>query len=149
RAEELSLLQWIDLANFIAPVPCPDTRLTKTERFPVVDKKDRILGHASRSEVHGNNLLHRAVHILISNKAGDVYLQQRSRWKDRHALKWDSSAAGHVTVAESYDETARRELKEELGVSVPLQKISKLPATQRTDHEFIWLYRSVVSGDLT
>jgi 16S rRNA (adenine1518-N6/adenine1519-N6)-dimethyltransferase len=148
RAEELSLLQWIDLANFIAPLPRPDTRLTKPERFPVVDKKDRILGHASRSEVHGNNLLHRAVHILIFNEVGEVYLQQRSRWKDRHPLKWDSSAAGHVGEAESYDETAGRELREELGVSVPLQKISKLPAAQRTDHEFICLYRGVVSGDL-
>jgi len=148
RAEELSLLQWIDLVNFIAPIPRPDTRLTKAERFPLVDKKDRILGHASRSEVHGDNLLHRAVHILIFNEAGEVYLQQRSRWKDRHPLKWDSSAAGHVGAAESYDETARRELKEELGVNVPLQKISKLPASQRTDHEFICLYRGAVSGDL-
>jgi 16S rRNA (adenine1518-N6/adenine1519-N6)-dimethyltransferase len=148
RAEELSLLQWIDLANFIAPLPRPDTRLTKTERFPIVDKNDRILGYARRSQVHGNNLLHRAVHILIFNEASDVYLQQRSRWKDRHPLKWDSSAAGHVVAAESYDETARRELKEELGVSVPLQKFLKLPAAQRTDHEFIWLYRGVVSGEL-
>jgi 16S rRNA (adenine1518-N6/adenine1519-N6)-dimethyltransferase len=147
RAEELSLLQWIELANFIAPVPRLDTRLTNTERFPVVDKRDRVLGHASRSEVHGNNLLHRAVHILLFNDAGEVYLQQRSRWKDRHPLKWDSSAAGHVAAAESYDETARRELKEELGVSVPLQKILKLPATRRTDHEFIWLYRGVVFGE--
>jgi 16S rRNA (adenine1518-N6/adenine1519-N6)-dimethyltransferase len=148
RAEELPLLQWIDLANFIAPVPRPDPRLTTSETFPIVDKNDRILGYASRSEVHGNNLLHRAVHILIFNEAGDVYLQQRSRWKDRHPLKWDSSAAGHVAARESYDETARRELKEELGVSVPLQKISKLPAAPCIDHEFIWLYRGVVSGDL-
>jgi 16S rRNA (adenine1518-N6/adenine1519-N6)-dimethyltransferase len=148
RAEELSLLQWIGLANFIAPLPRPDARLTKNERFPIVDKNDRILRYASRSQVHGNNLLHRAVHILIFNEAGEVYLQQRSRWKDRHPLTWDSSAAGHVTARESYDETARRELKEELGVSVPLQKISKLAASQRTDHEFIWLYRGMVSGDL-
>ena len=146
--QQFDLRARIDLANFIAPVPRPDAGLTKTERFPVVDKKDRILGHASRSEVHGNNLLHRAVHILIFNEAGEVYLQQRSRWKDRHPLKWDSSAAGHVAEVESYDETARRELKEELGVSVPLQKISKLPATQRTDHEFIWIYRGEVSGGL-
>ena len=148
RAEELSLLQWIDLANFIAPIPHPDPRLTTGERLPIVDKNDRILGSASRSQVHGNNLLHRAVHILIFNEAGEVYLQQRSRWKDRHPLKWDSSAAGHVAARESYDETARRELKEELGVSIPLQKILKLPGAQRTDHEFIWLYRGVVSGDL-
>src|SRR5437763_5491128 len=148
RAEELSLLQWIDLANFIAPVPHPDPRLTTSERFPIVDKKDRILGSASRSEVHGNNLLHRAAHILIFNAAGEVYLQQRSRWKDRHPLKWDSSAAGHVAAAERYDETARRELKEELGVSVPLRKILKLPAERRTDHEFICLYKGVVSSEL-
>jgi dimethyladenosine transferase len=146
RAEELSLLQWIALANFIAPPPCPDMRLTNSERFPVVDKNDTILRDASRSEVHANNLRHRAVHILIFNPAREVYLQQRSRWKDRHPLKWDSSAAGHVNAAESYDETARRELKEELGISVPLKKISKLPASERTDQEFIWLYQGESAG---
>jgi 16S rRNA (adenine1518-N6/adenine1519-N6)-dimethyltransferase len=148
RAEELSLLQWIALSNSIAPIPSPDTHVTKNERFPIVDKNDRILGYATRSEVHGNNLHHRAVHILIFNQADEVYLQQRSRWKDRHPLKWDSSAAGHVSAGERYGDTAQRELKEELGVSVALQKISKIPASQYTDHEFIALYRGVISGDL-
>src|SRR5206468_12083921 len=133
RAEELSLLQWIALANSIAPPPRLETRVTMDERFPIVDKNDRILRYASRAEVHGNNLRHRAVHILIFNQAGDVYLQQRSRWKDRHPLKWDSSAAGHVAAGETYDDTARRELKEELGVLVALQKIAKLLASQKTD----------------
>jgi 16S rRNA (adenine1518-N6/adenine1519-N6)-dimethyltransferase len=149
RAEELSLVQWIALANFIASPPCPDMDLTNNERFPVVDKNDRILRHASRSEVHANNLRHRAVHILIFNPAEEVYLQQRSRWKDRHSLKWDSSAAGHVVGTERYDETARRELKEELGIDAPLTKISKLPASERTDQEFIWLYQGKLAGDLS
>ena len=148
RAEELSLLQWIALANSIAPPPYPDGGLTNNERFPIVSNKDLVLGYAPRSDVHGNNLCHRAVHILISNEAGEVYLQQRSRWKDRHPLMWDSSAAGHVTGRETYDETARRELKEELGVSVPLEKMLKLPASGRTEQEFIWLYRGAVSGNL-
>src|SRR5216110_3073843 len=138
RAEELSLLQWIALANFIAPPPSSNARLAKNEQFPVVDKNDRILRYASRSEVHGNNLRHRAVHILIFNQAGEVYLQQRSRWKDRHPLKWDSSAAGHVADGERYDDTAQRELNEELGVTVALQKVSKIPASEHTDQEFIW-----------
>jgi 16S rRNA (adenine1518-N6/adenine1519-N6)-dimethyltransferase len=146
RAEELSLLQWIGLVNLIAPPPSPDARLTNNERFPVVDKNDRIQGDASRSEVHANNLRHRAVHILIFNAASEVYLQQRSRGKDRHPLRWDSSAAGHVVAAESYDETARRELEEELGISVSLERISKLAASERTDQEFIWLYRGETAG---
>jgi 16S rRNA (adenine1518-N6/adenine1519-N6)-dimethyltransferase len=148
RAEELSLLQWIALANYISSPPCQEMSPTPNEQFPVVDKNDRISGYASRAEVHGNNLRHRAVHILIFNQAGDLYLQQRSRCKDRHPLKWDSSAAGHVTAGETYNETARRELKEELGVDVPLERIFKLAASARTDHEFICGYCGVVSEDL-
>jgi 16S rRNA (adenine1518-N6/adenine1519-N6)-dimethyltransferase len=148
RAEELSLSQWIGLANFISPPPCQEIDSTSKEQFPVVDENDEVQGCASRSEVNGSNLRHRAVHILIFNQFGDVYLQQRSRWKDRHPLKWDSSAAGHVTAGENYNETARRELKEELGIDVPLERIFALTASSRTDHEFIWGYRGVVSGGL-
>lgn len=148
RAEELSLLQWIALTNSIAPPPCQEMCSTPNERFPVVDENDEIRGYATRSEVHGNNLLHRAVHIFIFDQVGDVYLQQRSRWKDRHPLKWDSSAAGHVTAGENYDETAQRELKEELGVDVPLERIFTLTASSRTDHEFICGYRGMISADL-
>ncbi len=147
RAENLSLLQWIGLANYIAPPAHQSALAMGNERFPVVDQNDRILRYARRSDVHGNNLRHRAVHILIFDQAGEVYLQQRSRWKDRHPLKWDSSAAGHVEGEESYEETARRELKEELDVNVPLEKLLKLPASARTEHEFVWLYRGEIRGN--
>ena len=75
-------------------------------------------------------------------------MQRRSRSKDRHPLKWDSSAAGHVTAGENYDETAQRELREELGVDVPLERIFRLTASSRTDHEFICGYHGMVSGNL-
>jgi 16S rRNA (adenine1518-N6/adenine1519-N6)-dimethyltransferase len=39
-------------------------------------------------------------------------------------------------------------LNEELGVTVALQKVSKIPASDHTDQEFIWLYRGLTSGDL-
>jgi 16S rRNA (adenine1518-N6/adenine1519-N6)-dimethyltransferase len=141
RAENLSLRQWIGVANYIAPPRHPTASAMEEERFPVVDKNDRFLRYARRSDVHGNNLRHRAVHILIFNPAGEVYLQQRSRWKDRHPLKWDSSAAGHVAAGESYEETARRELEEELGINVPLEKVLEIPASARTEQEFVRLYR--------
>ena len=120
----------------------PRAGLYANEQFPVVDENDEVQGYATRSAVHGNNLRHRAVHILIFNQFGDMYLQQRSRFKDRHPLKWDSSAAGHMTAGENYDETARRELKEELGVDIPLERIFRLTASSRTGHEFIWGYRA-------
>jgi 16S rRNA (adenine1518-N6/adenine1519-N6)-dimethyltransferase len=149
RAEALSLEQWVALANYIRPIPVPDRRKLAAEWFPVVDAADGLLRSARRAQVHGDNLRHRAVHALIFNDAGEVFLQKRSRWKDRHPLLWDSSAAGHVNAGEGYDEAAARELKEELGISVPLQKVVKLPASGRTGQEFIWLYHGRYNGAFT
>ncbi len=146
RAEELSLAQWIALSNIIQPSSAPDSGRVKSERFPVVDEQDRVMGTASRQEVHGDNLRHRAVHILIFNRAGEVFLQLRSRGKDRHPLRWDSSAAGHVDAGEEYDAAAHRELHEELGVTAQLERLVKLGASEQTGQEFIWLYRALHEG---
>jgi 16S rRNA (adenine1518-N6/adenine1519-N6)-dimethyltransferase len=141
RAENLSVQEWIGLTNLITRRPVAENHTADHDMLPVVDENDRLLGSASRAEVHGNNLRHRAVYMLIFNDAGEVYLQKRSRRKDRHPLLWDSSASGHVNAGEEYDEAARRELNEELGIDVALEKLLKLPASERTGQEFIWLYR--------
>jgi 16S rRNA (adenine1518-N6/adenine1519-N6)-dimethyltransferase len=146
RAEELSLEQWIALTNRIAPVPSEMPNNAREEQFTVVDEQDTPKGAAPRREVHANNLLHRAVHILIFNPEGEVFLQLRSRTKDRYPLAWDSSAAGHVNGGEDYDQTAQRELLEELGITIPLKKVAKLTASERTGFEFIWLYRGTHDG---
>lgn len=146
RAEELSLEQWIALTNRIAPIPSETPNNAREEQFTVVDDQDTPKGAVPRRKVHANNLLHRAVHILIFNPRGEVFLQLRSRTKDRHPLAWDSSAAGHVNAGEDYDQTAQRELLEELGVTIPLEKVAKLTASERTGFEFIWLYRGTHDG---
>ncbi len=146
RAEELSLEPWIALANLIAPRDEKIALRTSAERFPVVDENDRKIGTASRLEVHENNFRHRAVHILIFNHAGEILLQKRSPWKDRHPLLWDSSAAGHVEANEDYDEAAARELMEELGASATLDCIGKLLASEKTGQEFIMVYRGEHDG---
>jgi 16S rRNA (adenine1518-N6/adenine1519-N6)-dimethyltransferase len=146
RAEELNLMQWIALSNRVPARDESGELLGGSERFPVVDEEDQLLGDAPRREVHGNNLRHRAVHILVFNDQGELFLQKRSPWKDRHPLLWDSSAAGHVEAGEEYDATASRELKEELGVTTELRRVAKLPASERTGQEFIWLYQGRHNG---
>jgi 16S rRNA (adenine1518-N6/adenine1519-N6)-dimethyltransferase len=146
RAEELSLEQWTALANLIAPRDKKIASQASAERFLVVDENDVQIGTASRLEVHENNFRHRAVHILIFNYAGEILLQKRSPWKDRHPMLWDSSAAGHVEANEDYDEAARRELMEELGASARLDRIGKLPASEKTGQEFVMVYRGKCDG---
>lgn len=146
RAEELSLRQWIALSNFGAAASSAAATDPAAERFAIVDDADRVIGDAPRAQVHGNNLRHRAVHILLFNDAGELFLQKRSRLKDRHPGVWDSSAAGHVDAGEDYDDAAARELREELGVSATLRRVAKLPASERTGQEFIWLYCGTHNG---
>ncbi|MBA3963453.1 MAG: ribosomal RNA small subunit methyltransferase A [Chthoniobacterales bacterium] len=148
RAEELSLEQWIALANIVKPLASFTIGNDPSEIFDVVDEYDRVTGTATRAEVHGNNLRHRAVHIFIFNRAGELLLQKRSRWKDRHPNAWDSSAAGHVGAGERYDRTAQRELKEEMGIATALSVVAKIPASARTGDEFIELYRGEYDGAL-
>jgi 16S rRNA (adenine1518-N6/adenine1519-N6)-dimethyltransferase len=146
RAEELGLEQWIALSNLARSADSSAQVSGGLECFPVVDEEDCVLGEAPRAEVHGNNLRHRAVHILVFNSRGELFLQKRSRWKDRHPRLWDSSAAGHVDAGEDYDTAARRELQEELGVTAELTRVTKLRATEQTGQEFIWLYRAQHDG---
>jgi 16S rRNA (adenine1518-N6/adenine1519-N6)-dimethyltransferase len=88
------------------------------------------------------------VHLFVFNRAGELLLQKRSRWKDRHPNLWDSSAAGHVSAGEDYDATAARELEEELGIATSLSRVGKIPASEKTGEEFIWLYRGEYDGAL-
>jgi 16S rRNA (adenine1518-N6/adenine1519-N6)-dimethyltransferase len=146
RAEELGLEQWLALSNRSRSEAQTADAQIAPELFQVVDENDHVSGAAPRSEVHGNNLRHRAVHVFIFNRHGELFLQKRSRWKDRHPLLWDSSAAGHVDAGEGYDETAVRELEEELGIKAELTRVVKLPCSKKTGWEFIWLYRGEHDG---
>ena len=97
------------------------------EVFDIVDEDDRIIGQATRDEVHGNpGLIHRVVHILVFNRSNDIYLQKRSKNKDVQPGKWDTSVGGHVDKDESYKDAAVREMEEELGIKgVPLKFLYK------------------------
>lgn len=113
------------------------------ELFDVVDERDQVVGQAPRRIVHANGWRHRAIHVLVFNAAGKVFLHQRSMQKDLFPGRWDSSCAGHVGAGEDYDPTAVRELAEELGITAapPLEKLFKLAAQPMTGWEFVWVYR--------
>ena len=118
------------------------------EIFDVVNERDEVIGRESRREVHRLGLLHRAVHVLVFNTRGQVFLQKRSMSKDRQPGLWDSSASGHLDTGEAYDQCAVRELREEIGLELsrPLQKLFKVPASTETDQEHLWVYRCEAEG---
>jgi len=121
------------------------------EIFDVVNELDEVVGKRQRSEVHRLGLMHRAVHVLVFNARGEVFLQKRSMSKDRQPGLWDSSASGHLDSGEAYDACAIRELREEIGLRLdaPPLRLFKLPASIETDQEHVWIYRCKAEGPFT
>ncbi len=122
-----------------------------TEIFDIVNERDEVIGSAPRREVHALGLLHRAVHVLVFNARGELFLQKRSILKDRQPGVWDSSSSGHVDSGEDYDACAVREVGEELGVTLsqPPERLFKFDACAATDQEFCWVYRAHHEGPFT
>jgi isopentenyldiphosphate isomerase len=121
------------------------------EIFDVVNERDEVTGQAPRREVHARGLKHRAVHVLVFNARGEVFLQKRSQLKDTAKGKWDSSSSGHLDTGEAYDACAVRELREEIGLSAtpPPRRLFKLYACPETGWEFCWVYRCESEGPFT
>jgi isopentenyl-diphosphate delta-isomerase type 1 len=112
-----------------------------TEFFWVIDEDDGVIGKATREECHRTNLnIHRSVYIFLFNGKGDMLLQKRSESKDLYGGYYTGSATGHVDYGESYDEAAERELKEELGITADLKRISNVKCFSRIEREISVLY---------
>ena len=143
RGEELTLAQWVDLARAFDENPLKDLPQKAGEIFDVVDENDVVTGTATRGEVHAQRLVHRAVHVFVFNKRGDLLLQKRSRLKDLCPGVWDSSVAGHLDSGESYEAAALRELGEEMGIfpeTAPVE-IAKITPCPETGWEHVRLYQ--------
>ncbi len=91
------------------------------EMVAIVDDQNRVVGTAPRHLMRAQNLPHRSTYVLVFNSQGHLYVQKRTLTKDVFPGYYDPAAGGVVQAGESYDDSARRELEEELGVrGVPL-----------------------------
>jgi 16S rRNA (adenine1518-N6/adenine1519-N6)-dimethyltransferase len=147
RAEELSLDEWVALTRLADPYFEKEEGQGAGEMLAVVDENDQVVGSERRDVIHRDDLLHRAVHIFALNKHGEIFLQKRSRLKDKCPGLWDSSAAGHVDAGEEYEACAARELEEELGLAdQDIREVGKLGAHANTGWEHVRLYATLANG---
>lgn len=119
------------------------------EILEIVSENNRVIGEEKRSTVHQRGLYHRAVHVLLYNTEGELYLQKRSEKKDICPGYWDLSVSEHLKPRESYEEAARRGLQEELGITATVRLLRDIHTQKNAypngtkDYEIVMLFRAV------
>jgi len=88
-------------------------------------------------EAHRKALLHRAFSIFIFNTKGEMLLQQRAMGKYHSPGLWTNTCCSHPRPGETVEDAAVRRLKEEMGITTPLEKI------------FDFIYRTEFDNGLT
>ncbi len=153
RGEELDLEKWLELTRHYDPNPLKDKPQSGEEIFDVVDENDVPVRTATRSRVHSENLLHRAIHVFVFNKNGDLYLQKRSLRKDMNPGVWDSSVSGHLDAGEDYLPAAIRELGEEIGIHdaspESLEQVLSVKPSEQTGWEHVRLFSTRHNGPIS
>lgn len=86
------------------------------ELVDVVDEDDRVVATVTRREIRARHLLHRCTYVLVRNTSAEVLVHRRTDTKDVYPGAYDVFAGGVCAAGESYDDCARREVAEELGV---------------------------------
>jgi isopentenyldiphosphate isomerase len=104
-----------------------------------VAKDDSVLGSIERSKAHLEQTLHRSGMTFLVRSDGKILLQRRSPSSTFPGC-WDSSSSFHVTFGETYEQAARRELKEETGVSATLTYLGKFTYHVPPENEIIAVF---------
>ena len=97
------------------------------EWLDIVDMDGNPTGEVGeRTQARRKGIWHRASHVWLVRKYDQeiqVLLQKRSRNKDSYPGCYDTSSAGHIPAGSGYEESALRELKEELGVTASEEEL--------------------------
>ena len=116
------------------------------ELVDVLDDAGRVIGRTTRRDMRARRLPHRCVYILVFDPAGALFVHLRTATKDVYPSHWDAAAGGVLAAGESFDDGARRELHEELGVTAPLTALFPFRYDDRATVVHAQVYATVHAG---
>ena len=82
----------------------------------VLDVNGVVVGAVRKNQAREQGLRFRTAHVLVLDAAGRLCLPRSAPSRDRHVGLLGSSAATYVRTGETFEEAARRALREELGL---------------------------------
>jgi isopentenyldiphosphate isomerase len=117
------------------------------EMFDLVNLEDRVIGSVRRGAAHRNpRLIHRSVQVVVFTSDGRLLLQRRAPTKDLFPGYLCAAASGHVMAGAGYEQTALRELLEEVGVTPAIVYVDKALVRSEVETEITALFVARCDG---
>jgi len=112
----------------------------------IVDKRDRVIGRATKEEKFQKELISRNVVAFIKNIKGELIIVKRSPHKRSWPNRLDLATCGNVNVGESYRQAIKREIKEEIGIDCPVKLYKKIYTEVTENEKQVKYFTSVFIG---
>jgi isopentenyl-diphosphate delta-isomerase len=93
--------------------------MEQDEWLDVVDESDVVVGRTLRSAMMDvMDGYFRAINLFIRNSKDELWIPRRTAHKKLFPLGLDFSCAGHVQSGDTYEETLKKEVAEELNLDI-------------------------------
>ncbi|MBU0898276.1 MAG: isopentenyl-diphosphate Delta-isomerase [Nanoarchaeota archaeon] len=122
------------------------------ERVVLVDENDNEIGTEEKMKAHQEGKLHRAISVFIFNSKSEMMIHKRADDKYHCGGLWTNTCCSHPRQGETYEESAKRRLKEEMGFEADLKDIFNFTYKVEfdnglTEHEYDHVFVGTFDGE--
>lgn len=96
------------------------------ELLDIVDRNDIVVGQDTKENKFQKELISRMVAVFIVDNEGKMIIAKRAPTKRSFPNRLDLAACGNVKAGESYEDAAKREILEELGIECNVSLLKKI-----------------------
>ncbi len=104
-----------------------------------VDKNNKVIGLRPISDYQTGKFIHRSSHLLLFNPKGEILIQKRSSNKRWYPNLYTYSVSG-IVANESYKQCIQKEMKEEIGILIPVKLLFVYKYFDKLDKSFHALF---------
>jgi isopentenyldiphosphate isomerase len=116
------------------------------ELVDIIDDAGHTIGVVTRREMRARRLPHRSTAILVFNARGELFIHLRTPTKDIFPSHWDVAIGGVVGAGESFALGASREVREELGIDIPLEELFPFRYADEQNIAHVMVYKASQDG---
>jgi isopentenyldiphosphate isomerase len=119
-------------------------------KIVIVNENDVPVGTKERNELASSDI-YRVSALWLTNSKGQHLMAQRALSKKKNPGKWGPAVAGTVEEGETYETNIVKEIQEEIGIALPIERLRKGPHMRRenaTNRYFSQWYFATVDKEL-